>query len=211
MSKGCCTAQLGLSKQLPPSCTGPRLPLGALTGLPPSAQLKHSWNKSSVSHQHRGSPDTLRASWQGSGTAEHWELLLQAEVKSPGLWCTAAVLGWQYFYYVLVWFLMSLRTSGVCIKGYSVWVLKHQHSIEQNILVRMNLCKTCAVPNLQRMSISQDLSHSRAHPFAPQLWMLMFQCLSTCAFIFHMGRQMACSSKGWEDIQGKNIPLDIKG
>lgn len=155
----------------------------------------------------------------GQCKAEHWKLFFQAEVKSPELCCTATVLGWQYFLTVL--FVNVPEDLWVCIKGCSIWVLKHQHSIEQDVSGKMNLCQICAVffdahPSTHILLTSHELKVIPMciplHYNLPHVNISKI-CLSICVSVFHMGRQVAwgSSSKGWEKYSGKQHHLDIEG
>lgn len=212
-------SRLGLSKQIPPSCSGPRLPLGAPILLFSSAHLKHSGKEGSTSHLRWGSQDMLWASRQGSGKAEHWKLFFQAEVKSTELCSTATVLGWQYFF--TVFFVNVSEDLWVCVMGYSVWVLKHEHSVKQDILPRRNPWQIRAVffgaqPSKHVLLTSHELEVIPMciplHCNLPHVNVSKV-CLSISVSIFYMGRQVAwgSSSKGWEKYSGKQHSLDIEG
>lgn len=69
-----------------------------------------------------GSQATLRASWQGTGRAEHWELLFQAEhwtvMHSCSAWLAIFLLFYFYFtMFCLCFLIMSLRTSGFALRA----------------------------------------------------------------------------------------------
>lgn len=79
-----------------------------------------------------------RQSWALRAALSGWALDCDAQLQ-----CLAGnIFTFLFlFYHVLfVFFDNEPEDLWVCIKGYSVWVLKHQHSIEQNISVRMDLC-----------------------------------------------------------------------
>lgn len=207
-------SRLGLSKQIPPSCSGPRLPLWAPILLFSSAHLKHSEKEGSISHLHWGSQDMLWASRQGSGKAEHWKLFFQAEVKSTELCSTATVLGWQYF--LTAFFVNVSEDLWVCAMGYSVWVLKHEHSVKQVISPRRNPWQICAV-----FFGAQPSKQVLLTPHELEVIPMCILCTITCPMLIfqRFASPFLCPSFTWEgrwhgaalakdgrNIQGNNIP-----
>lgn len=151
---------------------------------------------------------------------QSWTLKAALQVKSTDLCCSAALLGWQCFFNC-VFSVNVPKELRVCIKGYCIWVLKHQPSIEQDSSVRMNPCQICAVFSSAQPS-KHILHTSHELKIIPMCISLHYNfphvnvskvCLSICVSIFYMGRQLAWGSfsKGWEKYSGKQHSLDIVG
>lgn len=154
-------------QQLPPSCSGQGFPGGL--SLSSSHQLIRSIHETKAqpptntgaAKTHSGQAGRALAELSAESCSSCWRQEHWTVIYSCSAWLVIVLL---CFFVVVV---NEPKDLWVCIKDFSVWVLKHQHSIEQNILVRMNL-------NLCSAQSSQNVLHllwfkSHVHPFAPQL------------------------------------------